>query len=68
MLNQIELTIKNLPSISFEEYYMQYIEKTECEIIENETRSIIPLLYDRKHVAKTERSIEALLKGVESLL
>lgn len=68
MLDQIETTIKNLPSISFEEYYVHYIDEIENHIIETETSRMFALIHDRKSVAHIEKSIENLMKGVEDLV
>ena len=68
MLDQIEDTIKNLHSISFEEYYVQYIDEIEEHLIKTETDRMFALIHDRKSVAHMEKSIENLMKGVEDLL
>lgn len=68
MLDQIEATINNLPSISFEEYYLQYIDDVERHIIQSETDRMFALLHDRKSIARIEKSIDNLLKGVETLI
>lgn len=68
MLDKIEDTIKNLPSISFEEYYMQYIDQIEEHIVDKEAKHLLSTVLTRKDVINAEKSVENLLKGVEDLL
>lgn len=68
MLDVIESTIKNLPSISFEEFYMEYIDQVEAYIIDKELNQVFLSVSTRKDVTHMEKSVENLLKGVEDLL
>ena len=68
MLDTVEATIKNLPSISFEEFYVQYIDHIEDRIIGKEAQRMFSLVYDSKNVARIEKSLESMMKGVELLL
>ena len=64
MLDAVEATIKNLPSISFEEYYTQYVEKTQDELINAEVRQTSSFIYGAKSVSALEKSVEKLLEGM----
>ena len=64
MLDAVEATIKNLPSISFEEYYTQYVEKTQDELINAEVRQASSFIYGAKSVSALEKSVEKLLEGM----
>lgn len=67
MLDQIEDTIKNLPSISFEEFYSAYVSDIEEYILSEEMHRVAAQIYTSKNVAKVERSIELLIKGVKEI-
>lgn len=68
MLDQIESTIKNLPSISFEEYYIQYITDVESLVLSMEWNKLSYGMSSFRKVSCTEKSIDQLVKGVQSLL
>ena len=67
MLDAIEGAIKNLPSISFEEFYSAYVGDMEEYILSEEIRRMSAQIYTSKNVAKVERSIELLIKGVKEI-
>ena len=64
MLDAVEATIKNLPSISFEEYYTQYVDQTQDELINSEVRQASSFVYGAKSISVLEKSVENLLEGM----
>ena len=64
MLDQIEATIKNLPSISFEEYYTQYVDDTQDRLIRSEVKRVSSFVYGAKSISVLERSVEKLVEGM----
>lgn len=64
MLNEVERTIKNLPSISFEEYYTQYVSQVQDHLICAEVRQASSFIYGAKSISALEKSVEKLLEGM----
>ena len=64
MLEQIETTIKNLPSISFEEYYTQYVEDTQDRLLRSEVERASSFIYGARSIFTLERSVEKLIEGM----
>lgn len=67
MLDTVECAIKNLPSISFEEFYSDYVSDMEEYILSEEMHRVSAQIYTSRNVAKVERSIELLIKGVKEI-
>ena len=64
MLDQIEATIKNLPSISFEEYYTDFVDRTQDRLISSEISRISSFIYGAKSIMTLEKSVEKLVEGM----
>lgn len=64
MLDQIEKAINNLPSISFEEYYTNYVNSTQDKLIQHEVNHASSFIYGAKSIATLEKSVEKLLEGM----
>lgn len=61
-LQTVQTTIQNLPDVSFEDYYQQYVQDSQDMIVSKEASLLRASLTSLKDVTKADKEISDMIK------